>query len=281
MALGHIHQQQTLNQGDGESFISYSGSAYPVDWGERDVKRLSLVEIAANGSKATMEKVPYGHPARVKHEWDVPWEVPDIDDFTSADGDDVWAVIKAPADWPETEASKAVAFLSDQDQMAGAHSVRVTIEREPRERVRVKDMTAATSWADQVKQWADATSTPLKGADIHEMVDTLEAAARKDGAIPQPRRWRIKSLRLRGAIGVWKGRGIDDLGIDFDDFEAGLIALTGPNGAGQNDRAGEPHSVAGHADALRAAAAALPPTRFVPRTDHRRRCIEGTGSTGA
>ena len=57
--------------------------------------------------------------------------------------------------------------------------------------------------------------------------------ARKDGAIPQPRRWRIKSLRLRGAIGVWKGRGIDDLGIDFDDFEAGLIALTGPNGAGK------------------------------------------------
>ena len=56
----------------------------------------------------------------------------------------------------------------------------------------------------------------------------------KEGAIPQPRRWRIKSLRLRGSIGIWRGGGGDEIAIDFDDYDAGLVGLVGSaTGAGK------------------------------------------------
>ena len=52
--------------------IVYAGSAYPVDWGERDAKTLRVVDIRAitDGRRACQQTwdgaVPYGHPARIK-----------------------------------------------------------------------------------------------------------------------------------------------------------------------------------------------------------------------
>lgn len=44
---------------------------------------------------------------------------------------------------------------------------------------------------------------------------------------------RILRLKLRGAIGIKKGLGVDEIEIDFTQFQAGLIALTGRNGSGK------------------------------------------------
>lgn len=44
---------------------------------------------------------------------------------------------------------------------------------------------------------------------------------------------KIKSLKLRGAIGIKKGLGLDEIEIDFSKFSPGLIALTGRNGSGK------------------------------------------------
>lgn len=44
---------------------------------------------------------------------------------------------------------------------------------------------------------------------------------------------RILRLKLRGAIGIKKGLGVDEVEIDFTKFSPGLIALTGRNGSGK------------------------------------------------
>jgi len=44
---------------------------------------------------------------------------------------------------------------------------------------------------------------------------------------------RILKLKLRGAIGIKKGLGLDEIEIDFSQFKPGLIALTGRNGSGK------------------------------------------------
>lgn len=44
---------------------------------------------------------------------------------------------------------------------------------------------------------------------------------------------KISKLQLRGAIGIKKGLGVDEIEIDFSKFEKGLIALTGRNGSGK------------------------------------------------
>ena len=44
---------------------------------------------------------------------------------------------------------------------------------------------------------------------------------------------RLLSLRLRGAIGIYEGMGLDEVEIDFTKFNTGLIALCGANGIGK------------------------------------------------
>jgi len=44
---------------------------------------------------------------------------------------------------------------------------------------------------------------------------------------------KINKLKLRGAIGIWKGLGKEEVEIDFENFQPGLIALTGKNGSGK------------------------------------------------
>lgn len=44
---------------------------------------------------------------------------------------------------------------------------------------------------------------------------------------------KILKLKLRGAIGIRKGLGLEEIEIDFTNFQSGLIALTGRNGSGK------------------------------------------------
>lgn len=44
---------------------------------------------------------------------------------------------------------------------------------------------------------------------------------------------KILKLKLRGAIGIRKGLGLEEIEIDFTQFQSGLIALTGRNGSGK------------------------------------------------
>lgn len=44
---------------------------------------------------------------------------------------------------------------------------------------------------------------------------------------------KILKLKLRGAIGIRKGLGVEEVEIDFTQFQTGLIALTGRNGSGK------------------------------------------------
>ncbi len=44
---------------------------------------------------------------------------------------------------------------------------------------------------------------------------------------------RLLKLKLRGMIGIKKGLGLDEIEIDFTQFQPGLIALTGKNGTGK------------------------------------------------
>ena len=134
----------------------------------------------------------------------------------------------------------------------------------------------ATSWADQAQAWFRATDTVMdlggtvEGDDIHEMIDKLEAESRKAGDIPEPRRWRIRSLRLRGAIGIWRGSGRDEISINFEDVRPRRDRHHGSERRRQDDDPGEHDAMAVDADEGRAAAAALPAARLGARAGHRR-----------
>ena len=236
IALGHIHKQQRLTPR-----IHYAGSAYPVDWGERDPKSFAVIDLIDGDMDHRL--VPYGHPARIKLEvcaqsaTDAVHAADDVAEVDQRDvaGADVWLSMNVPADWNGSRDEAIKEDVTNRLMIAGAHGVRVTIERAPRERVRAPEIRNASSWVDQAHAWAEATGTLVNpmGDQIRDIITGLEAEQEKAGAIPQPRGWRIKSLRLRGAIGIWRGSGRDEISIDFEAFDPGVIAITGPNGSGK------------------------------------------------
>ena len=231
VALGHIHAAQNLTKWTGSADpmpeIVYAGSAYPVNWGEREEKTFIVVDTE-EGRTIDYRYVPYGHPARIKLEME-PDEV-ELGRRASTEGIDAWFAIKVPADYSEHDANRLRERIQS-DHEGFANSVRVTIERAPRERVRAPEI-RTQSWAEQTDQWAQHTGTEFS-RECRALVVGSQAGAMKMGAIPQPRRWRIKSLRLRGAIGIWRGSGRDEISINFEAYDPGVIAITGPNGAGK------------------------------------------------
>ena len=82
-----------------------------------------------------------------------------MDRRASTEGIDAWFAIKVPADYSEHDATELRERVV-RDHEGFANSVRVTIERAPRERVRVPEIRAG-HWADQVRAWGEATDTEI------------------------------------------------------------------------------------------------------------------------
>ncbi|KKL44820.1 hypothetical protein LCGC14_2361860, partial [marine sediment metagenome] len=61
----------------------------------------------------------------------------------------------------------------------------------------------------------------------------LEFMAKEEGTATEGLHIRIKKLILRGAIGIRKGTGKEEITLDLERYDPGLIALIGPNGNGK------------------------------------------------
>ena len=228
-ALGHIH----LHQQVGDLPAYYPGSAYPVDWGERDQKGFLVVEL--DGEGARIERVPYPHPPRQKIVVDlVDLALPDGTEVNghleSLAGVDTWLVIRHPAEQRPTAMSREV--IAEQLRGRGAPGVRVDFEPLPRERIRAQEIQEAATLADKVRCWGQAHNIEIR-PEVAEKAAWLQGELERAGELPVPRAWRLRSLKLRGAIGVWKGTGRDEIDIDLDAYDRGLVALVGPNGSGK------------------------------------------------
>jgi exonuclease SbcC len=109
---------------------------------------------------------------------------------------------------------------------------RVTLNILPTETVRAEEIAEAQRLRDKLKVWAESSGDEL-GDSILEKADELEEEAARAGQSGDGAYIRIDRLDLRGAIGIWKGTGLDTVSIDFGTYDPGLIALIGANGTGK------------------------------------------------
>lgn len=231
-ALGHIHQAQKI----GDDMAFYPGSAYPVNWGELDQKQFNLVEIAGKGETASgsarsieVTHLSYPHPPRRK----IVIEVADgqVPADSQYEGVQVWQVVRGTKDELQ---DFNVPLEEIRLQSLGAHpGSRVTTEIIPTETVRAGDIEEARFLREKLSIYAE-NSGAVVTQGIFDKADELEREARDDGLAPDGLHIRIQSLSLRGAIGIWRGLGVDEITLDLDDYEDGLIAIVGPNGAGKS-----------------------------------------------
>lgn len=217
-ALGHIHKPQQV----GTLPAYYAGSIYPKDFGETHKAGFNLVEIA--DGKTEVKRIDFRHPQNMKIEGGADVKI---------DGDYTGKRV-----WVDITCTKEERVLLDEDRILAelkAHGAvdgsRVTISEVPTETVRAAEITEAAGVSDKFKVWAENTGIEVKESVLQKIAD-LDADISTESAKAKGS-WELVSLNLRGAIGIYKGLKKDEVSINFDSFDSGLIALTGDNGKGK------------------------------------------------
>jgi len=225
-ALGHIHLGQQIE----DMPAYYCGSMFPVNWGELDQKGFNIVEfddyVLEVGCEPVVQRIPFPHPPRKKIVFEYGSEITeDVDGFQV---------------WVECKGTKEQLRLLDIDErmdellsMGACSDSRITKAIIPTETVRAGQISEAVSLVDKLKVYADLSGETLNDSTIERAAD-LETTARKSGEIGEGLHIRVQKLVIRGAIGIKKGLGLDEIEIDLDQYEPGLIALVGVNGAGKS-----------------------------------------------
>ena len=218
-ALGHIHKPQQV----GTLPAYYAGSIYPKDFGETHKAGFNLVKIE-HGKEAEVQRVEFPHPQNEKIEAGSDF-VPNAD-FT---GKKIWL---------EITCTKEERALLDEDLLlaqlkshGAVEGSRVTVNEIPTETVRAAEITEASGVSDKYKVWASNTGLELKDSVLQKIAE-LDSEISK-GSAKARGAWELVSLKLRGSIGIYKGIGKDEIFINFDSYDSGLIALTGENGKGK------------------------------------------------
>jgi exonuclease SbcC len=141
--------------------------------------------------------------------------------------------------WLEVQASREQAGRVDRrallDRLYAAGAVpgsRVTLSVLPAETARAARIQEVHRLEDKLRVWAEVSGEPA-GEGLITKARQLEAEAREEGLAPGGLHIRIRRLFLRGAIGIRKGQGRDEIFLDMDRYAPDLVALVGPNGAGK------------------------------------------------
>jgi len=223
-ALGHIHTAQKVG---GWSEMRYAGSAYPTDWGELDQKSFNLVEFMPPGEDLHVETIPFPHPPRRK----LVWTCGETWNSHDADGYQAKVIIRGSKE-------ELAAIGGDHDPgfwISGALPGSIVVTEEiPVETVRAPEITEAEHLRDKVVVWAEASGLEAPRQSVLDKADTLEAEAHAAGTVGEGLHIRVRSLTLRGATGIKRGLDRDEVALDLDAYEPGLLALCGPNGVGKS-----------------------------------------------
>jgi DNA repair exonuclease SbcCD ATPase subunit len=108
---------------------------------------------------------------------------------------------------------------------------RVTLNEAALETVWAAGIMAVHTPVAKFAVWAENTAV-ARTENLEKKIGAL--AVEITQATPQAGgEWELVRVRLRGATGIWKGTGKDEVTVNFDTFDEGLIALVGGSGAGK------------------------------------------------
>ena len=225
-ALGHIHKPQQV----GTLPAYYAGSVYAKNFGESHKPGFNVVDIFSDlygGFNTQTGRVDFSHPQNLKVK--IGFKLKDTD-FHDVSGRRVWVEISC------TKEEKAFidtdAMLARLIQAGAVPGSRVTVVTESIETVRAADIAGESiTPTRKLEIWGEQSKVVITDS-LKSKVLLLEDKSERSGVIVAGD-WALVSVRLRGAIGIWKGIKKDEIAINFDEFDNGLIALSGKNGKGK------------------------------------------------
>ncbi len=235
----------------------YGGNGYPKEWGELGIAGFDMVDLhpgdtfgslghihlaqeVVKGREILVTRFDYPHAPRKKIT--AVWKDADEPLGEPIEGFQVWQVYRATKEEAaEINEEEILAAMIAHGALPGS---RVTVETIATETVRAPEIVEKRALREKVIVWAQAS-----GLEVPESIllkaDQLEREAAEHGQT-QRTNIVIHSLKLRGAKGIYKGRKLlrrvlnlpalplDDIEINFDDYDPGTIGLIGPTGAGKS-----------------------------------------------
>ena len=224
-ALGHIHKPQPV----GTLPAYYAGSIYPKDFGETHKAGFNIAEIDGAGKPARVERVDFPHPQNMKVEGNADFSIDALGAECDFSGKRVWLDITCTKE--ERVRLDEDRLLSELKGRGAVDGSRVTISDIPTETVRAAEITEAAGVSEKYRVWAENSGIELKDSVLKKIAE-LDAEISKDCAKAHGA-WELVGLKLRGSTGIKRGIHKDEISIDFDSYDSGLIALIGENGKGK------------------------------------------------
>jgi exonuclease SbcC len=232
-ALGHIHKPQQV----GNLPAYYAGSVYAKNFGESHKPGFNVVELMKDSYdssdivktfwEAKVTRVDFSHPQNLKVK--IGFKLKDTE-FHDVSSRRVWVEIYC------TKEEKAFidtdAMLARLIQAGAVPGSRVTVVAESIETVRAADIAGESiTPTRKLEIWGEQSKVDITDS-LKAKLRQLEDKSERSGVIVAGD-WALVSVRLRGAIGIWKGVRKDEIFINFDEFDPGLITLSGKNGKGK------------------------------------------------
>ncbi len=227
VSLGHYHYAQQI----GNLPAYYEGSVFPSDRDESDQKAFSIVEIYSACSVFSIARDRINYPHAPKKKIVIEWEeaLPIIEE-ADIKGFIIWMQIKVDR---ERRHEIDLSTIEDRLKTLGAlEGSEVEIIDNPVETIRSAEIQDAVTLREKVIIHAKLSDKTV-AESIFDKAAKLEFMAKEEGTATEGLHIRIKKLLLRGAIGIRKGTGKEEITLDLDNYEPGLIALIGPNGNGK------------------------------------------------
>ena len=187
------------------------------------------------GRELEIKRVDYPHPPRRKIVVG-PGEGLDVN---AIKGFQTWLVIKAQKENGHDPDEWLKGMIAD-GALPGS---RVTIETVAEETVRAPEIAEKHGLVEKLEVYAEASGETLTES-VKTKARQLEKESEEKGEL-QRTNIIVQSLKLRGAKGIYKGRRLlrrllnlpdlplDDLELNFDEYEQGIIGLIGPTGSGK------------------------------------------------
>lgn len=228
ISCGHIHHRQDLNDK-----IRYEGSIRPVNWGERSRKGFTITNII--GDKIINQETRFfPHPPMEKLELgDITEATYHVDNIPSCTK--LWCNLKITETDYKLMTTKDMAENLDQLISYGYHpDSRITYDVIKPETMRAAEIVEKKSLYDKSLIWAENSLIDFSDPELKAMCEHYEKLVMQSGMIHKSKSLQLISLSLRGSIGIWKGQQKDEIDIDFNDYESGIVALIGDNGRGKS-----------------------------------------------
>lgn len=219
-ACGHIHLPQEVFKN-----CYYSGSCYPVTYGEHHIAGFNDIIIEENTTKVT--RIDFGFPQNITEF--VTFD--QIDTLKQKDFSNKRVHIKLTLDKLLKKTFNTETLRKELKEKTNAVDVKISFNYTTTSNIRSEKISGTKSSVEKFKLYADVNDVKYR-EEVLAKIQDIEDNLLIEKFIPNDS-FELMSISLRGAIGIKDGIGRDELNIDFTQYSDGILGLIGSNGAGK------------------------------------------------